>query len=111
MQQTTIHGVARQVPTAAYEAQCQTTSAKPIKIATTPTEAPAVTSSQERPYKVLAAVPVPYAILNQELQSRLFHKSITLDQNREPALIEPFAASRFHGFWFVIEPPRSKAGW
>ena len=45
MQQTTIHGVARQVPTAAYEAQCQTTSAKPIKIATTPTEAPAVTSS------------------------------------------------------------------
>jgi hypothetical protein len=97
MQQTTIHGVARQVPTAAYEAQCQTTSAKPVKIATTPTEAPAVTSPQERPYKILAAVPVPYAILNQELQSRLFHKSITLDQNRDSALIERVTASDANG--------------
>jgi hypothetical protein len=97
MQQTTIHGVARQAPTAAYETQCQTPSAKPIKIATTPTEAPAVTSSQERPYKVLAAVPVPYAILNQELQSRLFHKSIALDQNRDSALIERVAASDANG--------------
>jgi len=97
MQQTMIHGVARQVPTAAYEAQCQTTSAKPVKIATTPTEVPAVTSPQERPYKILAAVPVPYAILNQELQSRLFHKSITLDQNRDAALIERVTASDANG--------------
>ncbi len=97
MQQTTIHGVARQVPTAAYETQCQTPSIKPIKIATTPTGAPAVTSSQERPYKVLAAVPVPYATLNQELQSRLFHKSIALDQNRDSALIERVAASDANG--------------
>ena len=98
MQQTTIHGVARQLPIAAYEAQCQTTaSAKPIKIATTTTEAPAATSPQQRPYKVLAAVPVPYATLNQELQSRLFHKSITLDQNRDPAMIERVTASDANG--------------
>jgi hypothetical protein len=68
-----------------------------VKIATTPTEAPAVTSPQERPYKILAAVPVPYAILNQELQSRLFHKSITLDQNRDAALIERVTASDANG--------------
>lgn len=97
MQQTTIHGVARQMATAAYEPQCQTTSVKPIKIATTTTEAPTATSPQQRPFKVLAAVPVPYAILNQELQSRLFHKPITLDQNRESAMIERVTASDANG--------------
>jgi hypothetical protein len=97
MQQTTIHGVARQLPTAAYEAQCQTSSAKPIKIATTTTEQAAGTSPEQRPYKVLAAVPVPYAILNQELQNRLFHKPINLDQNRDAAMIERVTASDANG--------------
>jgi hypothetical protein len=97
MQQTTIHGVARQLPTAAYETQCRTTTAKPIKIATTTTEQVAGTSPEQRPFKVLAAVPVPYAILNQELQNRLFHKPITLDQNRDSAMIERVTASDANG--------------
>lgn len=97
MQQTTMHGLARQLPTAAYEAQCQTTLAKPIKIATTSTEQAAGTSPEQRPFKVLAAVPVPYAILNQELQNRLFHKSITLDQTRDPSVIERVTASDANG--------------
>ena len=97
MQQTTIHGVARQLPTAAYETQCRTTPAKPIKIATTTTEQAAGTSPEQRPFKVLAAVPVPYALLNQELQNRLFHKPINLDQNRDSAMIERVTASDANG--------------
>lgn len=94
MQQTTIHGLARQLPTAAYEPQCQTAPTKPIKIATGAEQT--MSSSTDRPYKVLAAVPVPYAILNQELQNRLFHKSITVE-GREPAMIERATASDANG--------------
>ena len=97
MQQTTIHGVARQLATAAYETQCRTTPAKPIKIATTTTEQAAGTSPEQRPFKVLAAVTVPYAILNQELQNRLFHKPINLNANRDPAMIERVTASDANG--------------
>ncbi|HEX2056384.1 MAG TPA: DUF4403 family protein [Nitrospiraceae bacterium] len=97
MQQTTIHGVARQLPTAAYETQCRSASPRPIKIATMTTEQATGTTPEQRPFKVLAAVPVPYAILNQELQNRLFHKSITVDQSRDPAMIERVTASDANG--------------
>jgi hypothetical protein len=96
MQQTMIRGTARQLPTAAYETQCQTTTPKPIKVATVPDPGMA-TSPEQRPYKILAAVPVPYATLNQELQNRLFHKPVNLDASRDPAIIERVTASDANG--------------
>jgi hypothetical protein len=33
---------------------------------------------QEEPYKILLSVPVPYAVLNQQLQDTLFHQEVKL---------------------------------
>ena len=95
MQQTTIHGIARQLPTAAYESQCRTPEITPMKVASGQDQTGQ--TSEQRPYKVLGSIPISYAVLNQELQNRLFHKSITLDSARDPAMIERINASDANG--------------
>ncbi len=75
-QQTTISGVARQTPTALYEAACQTPAIAPVLVKMEPTS-PAATT-EVRPYKVLLSVPIPYAVLNQQLNDTLFHSEAKL---------------------------------
>jgi len=96
MQQTTIHGIARQLPTAAYESQCRTPEITPAKVTSGQDQA-VIQTSEQRPYKVLGSIPISYAVLNQELQNRLFHKSITLDSAKDPAMIERINASDANG--------------
>ena len=96
MQQTTIHGIARQLPTAAYESQCRTPEITPAKV-TSGQDQTVIQTSEQRPYKVLGSIPISYAVLNQELQNRLFHKSITLDSARDPAVIERINSSDANG--------------
>ncbi len=96
VQQTAIHGIARQLPTAVYESRCRTAEMGPMRVTSGHDQQTGQTSEQ-RPYKVLGSVPIPYAALNQELQNRLFHRSITLDSGRDPAIIERINASDANG--------------
>jgi hypothetical protein len=75
-QQTTITGVARQMPVALYQTPCRNpATTPPLKVRMDNT---AVAAQDGRPYKILLSVPVPYAVLNQQLQDRLFHKELKL---------------------------------
>jgi hypothetical protein len=74
-QNTTISGVARQTPVALYQTPCQKASVSPLKVRMDN----AATAAQEgQPYKLLLTVPVPYAVLNQQLQERLYHQEAQL---------------------------------
>lgn len=75
-QQTTITGVARQTPVALYQTPCQKpASAAPMKVHMDNT---AAATQEGQPYKILLTVPVSYAVLNHQLQERLFHQNVTL---------------------------------
>ncbi len=75
-QQTTVTGVARQTPVALYQTPCQKPSTGgPMKVHMDNTAAAA---QEGQPYKILLTVPVPYAVLNHQLQERLFHQNVTL---------------------------------
>ena len=75
-QQTTITGVARQTPVALYQTPCQNpATTSPMKVHMDNT---AVAVQEGQPYKILLSVPVPYAVLNQQLQERLFHQEAKL---------------------------------
>lgn len=74
--QTTIEGLARQTPTALYEATCQQPAVAPVLVKLV--DAPPKPNQEGRPYKVLLSVPVPYAVLNQQLNDRLFHSEAKL---------------------------------
>jgi Domain of unknown function (DUF4403) len=75
-QQTTISGLARETPTALYQTPCQkSVTSPPLKVHTDNT---AVAAQEGQPYKILLTVPVPYAVLTQQLQDKLFHQEIKL---------------------------------
>ena len=75
-QQTTITGIARQMPVALYQTPCQRpTTTPPLKVHMDNT---AVAAQEGQPYKILLSVPVPYAVLNQQLQDKLFHQEVKL---------------------------------
>ena len=75
-QQTTITGVARQIPVALYQTPCQKpATTPPLKVHMDNT---AVAAQDGQPYKILLSVPVPYAVLNQQLQDKLFHQEAKL---------------------------------
>jgi hypothetical protein len=75
-QQTTITGVARQKPVALYQTPCQKPATiLPPKVQMNNT---AVAAQDGKPYKILLSVPVPYAVLNQQLQDKLFHQEVKL---------------------------------
>lgn len=75
-QQTTIMGVARQTPVALYQTPCQESATTlPPKVYMNNT---AVAVQEGQPYKILLTVPVPYAVLNQQLQDKLFHQEAKL---------------------------------
>jgi hypothetical protein len=75
-QQTTISGIARQTPVAVFQRSCQKPSeAGPMKVHMDNTAAAA---QEGQAYKMLLTVPVPYAVLNQQLQERLFQQNVKL---------------------------------
>jgi len=72
-QQTTIPILVKESPTAIVEDQCRkTTAASPIKVAA------GSVANDGQPYKVLTSVGVPYSLLNQSLQNKLFHQQLAL---------------------------------
>jgi len=75
MQQTTITGFVRETPVALYQTPCQKNTVPPMKVNFDNTAA-AVQEGQ--PYKILLSVPVPYAVLNQQLRDQLYHQEARL---------------------------------
>jgi hypothetical protein len=74
-QNTTIAGIARQTPVAFYQTPCQKVSVSPLKVRM---DHAAAAFQEGQPYKLLLTVPVPYAVLNQQLQDRLYHQEAQL---------------------------------
>jgi Domain of unknown function (DUF4403) len=74
-QQTTIVGVARQTPVALYQTPCQKPAVTPLKVHM---DNMAAAEQTGQSYKILLTVPVPYAVLNRQLQDTLFHREAKL---------------------------------
>jgi hypothetical protein len=74
-QNTMITGVARQTPVAIYQTPCQKANVSPLKVQM---DNSAAAFQEGQPYKMLLTVPVPYAVLNQQLQERLYHQEAQL---------------------------------
>lgn len=94
-QQTTITGLARQTPVAFYQTPCQKPAqAAPMKVHMDNTAA----AQEGQPYKILLTVPVSYAVLNHQLQERLFHQTVTLPTTfNNSVMIERAVASDVNG--------------
>ena len=75
MQQTMITGVVRQTPVALYQTPCQKGSVSPMKVNMDST---AAALQEGQPYKILLSIPVPYAVLNQQLRDQLYHQEVKL---------------------------------
>jgi hypothetical protein len=95
-QQTTISGFARETPMALYQTPCQKSAATaPLKVHM---DNMAVAAQEGQSYKVLLTVPVPYAVLTQQLQDKLFHQEVKLATTFGNALtIERVMASDVSG--------------
>ena len=72
-QQTTIPILVKETPTAIVEDQCRKTALPPLKVAS------GSVANDGQPYKVLTSVGVPYSLMNQSLQNKLFHQQLALD--------------------------------
>jgi hypothetical protein len=96
VQHTTIAGVAKQTPVALYQTPCgQSKEPTPMKVHM---DRSIVGAEQGQPYKILLTVPVPYNILSQQLQQRLFHQAVKLpNMLGDNFLIEQVTASNANG--------------
>ena len=96
VQHTTIAGVAKQTPVALYQTPCrQSKDAPPMKVHM---DRSIVAAQEGQPYKILLTVPVPYTILSQQLQQRLFHQEVKLpNMLGDNLLIEQVTASNANG--------------
>ena len=72
-QRTTIPIVVKETPTATFEHSCGKPSDSAMKV----TSGAALLEGQ--PYKVLASVTVPYSVVNQGLQEKLFHQPMKVE--------------------------------
>jgi hypothetical protein len=94
-QNTTITGVVRQTPVALYQTPCQKSTASAMKVHM---DSAAAALQEGQPYKVLLSVPVPYAVLNQQLQDKLYHQEAHLPTTLGSTLvIERVTASDGNG--------------
>ena len=94
-QNTTITGVARQTPVALYQTPCQKATVSPLKVHM---DNSAAAFQEGQPYKVLLSVPIAYAVLNQQLQERLYHQEAKLPTTLgSTLLIERVVASDVNG--------------
>ena len=88
VQRTTIPIMVKETPTALFETSCGKPSSKSMKV----TSGSALLEGQ--PYKILASVGVPYSVLNQTLQDKLFHQPMTFGGlMKENLLIDQASAS------------------
>jgi Domain of unknown function (DUF4403) len=71
IQQSTLLVVATSHPTVTLQSTCQPPAATPLKLSATPSAAIG------QGYKIMASVTLPYSVLNQTLQDRLFHQQVT----------------------------------
>jgi len=101
-QNTTISGIVRQTPVALYQTPCQKVAVSPLNVRM---DNPAPAFQEGQPYKLLLTVPVPYAVLNQQLQDRLYHQEVQLPTTLGSTLvIERVVASDVTGrTLFAIE--------
>jgi len=88
-QRTTIPTSVKETPTATFENSCGKPSDNAMKV----TFGAALLEGQ--PYKVLASVTVPYSVVNQELQEKLFHQPLKV--GGEDMVIEQATASDSSG--------------
>ena len=94
-QNTTMTGVARQTPVALYQTPCQKAALSPLKVQM---DNSAAAFQEGQPYKVLLSVPIPYAVLNQQLQEKLYHQEAKLPTTLGSTLmIERVVASDVNG--------------
>jgi hypothetical protein len=73
LQRTTIPIVVKETPTATFENSCGMPSGRAMKV----TSGAALLEGQ--PYRVLASVTMPYSLVNQGLQEKLFHQPMKVD--------------------------------
>jgi hypothetical protein len=71
VQRTTIPIVVKETPTAAFEKSCGKPTSTIMKV----TSGSALREGQ--PYKVLASVAIPYSVVDQALQDKLFHQELS----------------------------------
>lgn len=81
VQRMTIPIVVKETPTATFETSCSKSANTSMKV----TLGSALLAGQ--PYKVLASVAVPYAVLNQALQEKLFHQQLTFGELMKDNLV------------------------
>lgn len=94
-QHTTITGLARETPVAIYQSPCKQPSVTPVKVQIGST---ADAMAEGQPYNVLLSVPIPYALLNHQLQNRLFHHEFKLDTTfKDKFLVEQVVVSDANG--------------
>ena len=92
VQRTTIPIIVKETPTAIFENSCGKPSSKSMKM----TSGSALMSGQ--PYKVLASIAVPYTVLEQALQEKLFHQELTFGgMMKDHVVIEQVNASDASG--------------
>ncbi|MBK5283677.1 MAG: DUF4403 family protein [Nitrospiraceae bacterium] len=89
VQRTTIPIVVKETPTASFENSCGKPSDSTMKV----TSGAALLEGQ--PYKVLASVTVPYPVVNQGLQEKLFHQPMKV--GGDDMVIEQATASDSSG--------------
>lgn len=96
VQHTTITGVAKQTPVALYQTPCRESKDSPrMKVHM---DRSIVAAQEGQPYKILLTLPVPYTILSQQLQQRLFHQEVKLPTMLgDNLLIEHVHASNANG--------------
>ncbi len=93
---TTITSVTKQTPIVLNQTPCPPfTAASPMKIHM---DRSIVSTHEGQPYKILLTVPVPYPLLSQQLQQRLFHQEVKLPNLLgDSLLIEQVTASDGNG--------------
>lgn len=90
-QETVISGTAKQMPFITYEPTC--TEAAPTVALVNSGAFP----SDNKPYTLVARIPLSYQQISHQLQSKLFHQSLPLDNASETAVIERVSASDANG--------------
>jgi len=94
-QQTTISGLARETPSAVYQTPCENPVISPsLKVHM---DNSTLALQEGQPYKILLTVPVPYAVLTQQLQDKLFHQEVKLLTPFNTLTIERVVASDVNG--------------
>ncbi len=92
IQDTTVAGLAKEMPVVGFEQTCAEPSPTTV-LANTGT-----IPMESKPFTMLARIPVSYANLSQQLESKLFHQTIPLDGGEpETAIIEHITASDANG--------------